>query len=395
MKLSQRVTNLEPSVTLAATAKAKELKAQGLDVISLTVGEPDFTTPENIEQAAIEGIKSGMVSFYTASGGTPELKTAIVDFTKKNYDLTIEPKNIIVTSGAKFALYTLFQTILDAGDEVIIPVPYWVSYGEQVKLAQGMPIFVTGAQDNDYKITVDQLEAARTEKTKAIIINSPSNPTGMIYTEDELREIGEWAVRHELLIVSDDIYDHLVYNGNEAPHMASLSDEIFHHTMIINGVSKTYSMTGWRIGYAIGNAEIIGGMTSIASQATSNPTSVSQVAAVEALTGEQETAEKMRQAFEARLNTIYPKVADLPGFKLKKPQGAFYLFPNIKGAMEIGGYDNVTTWVNDLLEQEQVALVTGEGFGSDDSVRMSYSASMEDLEEAVVRIRRFIENSKK
>ncbi|MDT2827298.1 pyridoxal phosphate-dependent aminotransferase [Enterococcus viikkiensis] len=395
MKLSQRVTNLEPSVTLAATTKAKELKAKGLDVISLTVGEPDFTTPENIEQAAIDGIKSGKVSFYTASGGTPELKSAIIEFTEKNYDRTVEAKNIIVTTGAKFALYTLFQTILDAGDEVIIPVPYWVSYGEQVKLAQGNPVFVYGEQANDYKITVDNLEEVRTEKTKAIIINSPSNPTGMIYSEDELRALGEWAVRHDLLIVSDDIYDHLVYNGNKAAHLASLSDEIFQHTVIINGVSKTYSMTGWRIGYAIGNAEIISGMTAIASQSTSNPTAVSQIAAVEALSGEQETVEKMRQAFEERLNTIYPKVADLPGFKLTKPQGAFYLFPNIKEAMDMGGYDNVTTWVNDLLEQEQVALVTGEGFGSPVSVRMSYSASMKELEEAVIRIRRFIENSKK
>lgn len=395
MKLSQRVANLEPSVTLAATAKAKELKAQGLNVISLTVGEPDFTTPENIEQAAIKGIESGAVSFYTASGGTLELKKAIIDFTTHHYQRTVEPQNVIVTSGAKFALYTLFQTILDAEDEVIIPVPYWVSYGEQVKLAQGKPVFVTGAQRNDYKITVEQLEAVRTPKTKALIINSPSNPTGMIYTDVELQEIGEWAVLHDLLIISDDIYDHLVYNGNQATHIAALSDEIFQQTVIINGVSKTYSMTGWRIGYAIGNSKIIDGMTRIASQATSNPAAVSQVAAIEALAGEQATAEKMRQAFEERLNTIYPKVAELPGFKLKKPQGAFYLFPNIKEAMEMGGYDNVTTWVNDLLEQEQVALVTGEGFGSNDSVRMSYSASLEDLEEAVVRIRRFIENSQK
>lgn len=395
MKLSQRVTNLEPSVTLAATAKAKELKAQGLDVISLTVGEPDFSTPKNIELAAIEGIKSGKSSFYTAAGGTPEMKSAIIEVTKKNYGQIVEPQNIIVTSGAKFALYALFQTILDEGDEVIIPVPYWVSYAEQVKLAQGNPVFVTSEQEDSFKITVDQLDDVRTESTKAIIISSPSNPTGTIYTEEELREIGEWAVRHGVLIVSDDIYDHLVYNGNEVTHLASLSDEIFQNTVIINGVSKTYSMTGWRIGYAIGNPEIIRGMTSIASQSTSNPTSVSQIAAIEALTGDQEMAEKMRQAFEERLNNIYPKVAALPGVKLKKPQGAFYLFPNIKGAMEMGGYDNVTTWVNDLLEQEHVALVTGEGFGSSDCVRMSYSASMEDLEEAVVRIRRFIENSKK
>lgn len=395
MKLAKRMETLEPSVTLEATAKAKALKAQGLDVISLTVGEPDYTTPKNIEDAAIEAIKSGSVSFYTASGGTPTLKEAIIHFTKENYGFTVKPQNIIVTSGAKFALYTLFQTILDPADEVIIPVPYWVSYGEQVKLAEGQPVFVNATQENDYKISVAQLAAAKTSKTKAIIINSPSNPTGMIYTEEELRGIGEWAVANDVLIIADDIYDHLVYNGNKAVHIAELSEAIRKNTVIINGVSKTYAMTGWRIGYAIGEADIIAGMTKIASQATSNPAAVSQAAAVEALIGQQNTAEEMRQAFEKRLNTIFPKVAALPGFHLTKPQGAFYLFPNIKEAMDLGGYTNVTTWVNDLLEQEQVALVTGEGFGAPENVRISYSASLEDLEEAVVRIRRFIEKNQK
>ncbi len=395
MKLAKRAAELEPSVTLAAAAKAKALKAAGLDVISLTVGEPDFTTPDNIEQAAIAAIKSGEVSFYTPSGGTPALKSAIIQATKETYGFTVAAENVMVGTGAKFALYALFQAIIDEGDEVIIPTPYWVSYGEQVKLAQGTPVFVAATHENDYKVTVDQLEAARTDYTKAIIINSPSNPTGMIYTEAELRAIGEWAVAHELLIVADDIYDHLVYNGNVAHHIASLSDAIRQQTVIINGVSKTYSMTGWRIGYAIGDKKIIAAMTSIASQSTSNPTAVSQIAAIEALTGEQATVETMRQAFEKRLNTIYEEVAALPGFKLAKPQGAFYLFPNIKEAMDLGGYTNVTTWVNDLLEQEQVALVTGEGFGAPENVRLSYSSSLEDLEEAVIRIRRFIEKSQK
>ncbi|MBO1305102.1 pyridoxal phosphate-dependent aminotransferase [Enterococcus sp. 669A] len=395
MKISKRIQNLEPSVTLAATAKVRELKAQGHNVIGLTVGEPDFTTPDNIEQAAIEAIKSGAVSFYTAAGGIPELKEAIIQVTKRDYEIDVKPNQVIVTSGAKFALYALFQTILDKGDEVIIPTPYWVSYGEQVKLAEGVPVFVETVLETDYKVTVEQLNAALTDKTQALMLNSPSNPTGMIYNEKELRAIGEWAVENDVLIISDDIYARLVYNGKHAPYMAAISDEIARQTIIINGVSKTFAMTGWRIGYAIGNAEIIKGMTDIVSQSTSNPTAVSQVASVEALLGDQSTVREMRIAFEERLNTIYPKVAALPGVTLKKPQGAFYLFPNVKGAMEMGGYDNVTTWVNDLLEQEHVALVTGEGFGAPENVRMSYSSSMEDLEEAVVRIRRFIENSQK
>ncbi|TBX35030.1 pyridoxal phosphate-dependent aminotransferase [Enterococcus durans] len=392
MNLSEKIQRLEPSVTLAAAAKAKALKAQGRDILSLTVGEPDFATPENIQEAAIKAIKNGKASYYTPSAGIPELRQAVVAYLKQNYGVDYAPSQTIVTDGAKFALYALFQTILDPGDEVIIPVPYWVSYGEQVKLAEGKPVFVKGEERNGFKVTVSQLEQVRTAKTKAIIINSPSNPTGMIYEKNELQAIGEWAVKNDILIVADDIYGRLVYNGNEFTPIATISEAIRQQTIIINGVSKTYAMTGWRIGYAVGNQEIINGMIAIASQSTSNPTAVSQYAAVEALTGTQDTVEEMRSAFEERLNIIYPLVSNLPGVTINKPQGAFYLFPNVKQTMAICGYENVTRWVEDLLEETGVALVTGEGFGAPENVRMSYAADLGTLEEAVRRIARFIES---
>lgn len=395
MKLSQRAIRLEPSVTLAAAAKAKALKAQGLDVLSLTVGEPDFATPENIQEAAISAIKSGQASYYTPSAGLPELRTAVVRYLERYYGLAYDLNQVVVTDGAKFALYALFQAILDPMDEVIVPVPYWVSYGEQIKLAEGVPVYVDGAQANDFKVTVEQLELARNEKTRALILNSPSNPTGMIYSAEELQAIGEWAVKHDILIVADDIYGRLVYNGHTFTPIATLSEAIRKQTVIINGVSKTYAMTGWRIGYAVGNATLIKAMTDIASQSTSNPTAASQYAAIEALLGEQDTVEEMRAAFEERLNIMYPLVAALPGVKLAKPHGAFYLFPNVKETLALCGYDNVTKWVDDLLEEEQVALVTGEGFGAPENVRISYAADLATLEEAVRRIARFIENHSK
>ncbi len=392
MELSKRTKRLEPSVTLAAAAKAKALKAKGRDVLSLTVGEPDFATPENIQEAAIEAIRNGKASYYTPTAGIPELRQAIVDYLKKNDGLVYESSQTVVTDGAKFALYTLFQTILDPQDEVIVPVPYWVSYGEQVKLAEGLPVFVKGKESNNWKVTVEQLEQARSGKTKAVIINSPSNPTGMIYSKNELQAIGEWAVKNDILIVADDIYGRLVYNGNEFTPIATISEAIKNQTIIINGVSKTYAMTGWRIGYAVGNPEIINGMIAVASQSTSNPTAVSQYAAVEALKGEQDTVEEMRNAFEERLNTLYPLVAELPGVSLEKPQGAFYLFPNVKETLRMCKYENVTQWVEDLLEETGVALVTGEGFGAPENVRMSYATDRATLEEAVRRIKQFIES---
>mgnify|MGYP001140021077 CR=1 FL=1 len=394
MKLSKRAMQLEPSVTLAAAAKAKQLKSEGYDVLSLTVGEPDFPTPENIREAAVTAIRSGEASFYTQAAGIPELRRAVVDYMKTYYGLDYGIEETIVTDGAKFALYALFQAILDKEDEVIIPVPYWVSYAEQVKLAEGVPIFVEGLQEADFKVTVPQLEAARTEKTVAVLLNSPSNPTGMIYTKDELRAIGEWAVEHGLLIIADDIYGRLVYNGNTFTPMATVSREIRKNTIVINGVSKTYAMTGWRIGFAIGNKEIIAAMAKITSQSTSNPTAASQYAALEALTGEQDSVELMRQAFEERLNKLYPLVAAIPGVKLTKPQGAFYLFPNMAGTMELCGYDNVTTFVNDLLEDALVATVTGAGFGAPENLRISYAADWDTLEEAVRRITAFVEKKR-
>lgn len=391
MNVSNRAQQLTPSVTLAAAAKAKALKAKGVDVLSLTVGEPDFVTPKNIQKAAIASIEDGRASYYTPSGGIPELKQAIVSYVEREYQLRYQPKQVIVTDGAKYALYLLFQAILNVGDEVIIPVPYWVSYGEQVKLAEGKPVFVSSTQEQSFKVSVAQLEAVRTDKTKAIILNSPSNPTGVIYTEEELRQIGEWAVAHNILIIADDIYGRLVYNGHRFTPIATISEAIRQQTIIINGVSKTYAMTGWRIGFAVGDEKIIQAMTQLASQSTSNPVAVSQYAAIEALTGEQSTVEDMRQAFEKRLNHIYPKVAALPGVSLIKPEGAFYLFPNVKKTLEICGYDNVTNWVEDLLQEAHVALVTGEGFGAPEHVRMSYATDLMTLEKAIERMNDFIE----
>lgn len=394
MNVSNRAQQLTPSVTLAAAAKAKALKAKGVDVLSLTVGEPDFVTPKNIQKAAIASIEDGRASYYTPSGGIPELKQAVVSYVEREYQLRYQPKQVIVTDGAKYALYLLFQVILNVGDEVIIPVPYWVSYGEQVKLAEGKPVFVSSTQEQSFKVSVAQLEAVRTDKTKAIILNSPSNPTGVIYTEEELRQIGEWAVAHNILIIADDIYGRLVYNGHRFTPIATISEAIRQQTIIINGVSKTYAMTGWRIGFAVGDEKIIQAMTQLASQSTSNPVAVSQYAAIEALTGEQSTVEDMRQAFEKRLNHIYPKVAALPGVSLIKPEGAFYLFPNVKKTLEICGYDNVTNWVEDLLQEAHVALVTGEGFGAPEHVRMSYATDLMTLEKAIERMNDFIEKKR-
>ena len=394
MNVSNRAQQLTPSVTLAAAAKAKALKAKGVDVLSLTVGEPDFVTPKNIQKAAIASIEDGRASYYTPSGGIPELKQAIVSYVEREYQLRYQPKQVIVTDGAKYALYLLFQAILNVGDEVIIPVPYWVSYGEQVKLAEGKPVFVSSTQEQSFKVSVAQLEAVRTDKTKAIILNSPSNPTGVIYTEEELRQIGEWAVAHNILIIADDIYGRLVYNGHRFTPIATISEAIRQQTIIINGVSKTYAMTGWRIGFAVGDEKIIQAMTQLASQSTSNPVAVSQYAAIEALTGEQSTVEDMRQAFEKRLNHIYPKVAALPGVSLIKPEGAFYLFPNVKKTLEICGYDNVTNWVENLLQEAHVALVTGEGFGAPEHVRMSYATDLMTLEKAIERMNDFIEKKR-
>lgn len=382
---------MEESVTLAAGARAKALKSEGRDILSLTLGEPDFVTPKNIQDAAIDAIKSGKASFYTQASGIPELKEAINTYFQNYYGYSVSSDEVVVGAGAKYILYAFFMSVINPGDEVIIPTPYWVSYADQIKTAEGRPIFIQTIDETNFKVTVAQLEASRTEKTKVLLINSPSNPTGMIYSKDELEAIGKWAVKHKILILADDIYGRLVYNSNMFTPISSISDEIRNQTIVINGVSKTYSMTGWRLGFACGDKSIISAMSKFISQTTSNVSTVSQYAAIEALTGSQEEFEKMRQAFEVRLNTVYEELKQVPGFSVVKPEGAFYLFPNVAEAMKLKGFDNVTDFTTAILEEVGVALVTGEGFGAPENVRLSYATDLDTLKEAVRRLHRFME----
>lgn len=394
VKLSSRVATLTPSSTLAITAKAKELKAQGYDVIGLGAGEPDFNTPKHIIDAAFQATMDGQTK-YTPSAGLPRLKEAIINKLKNDQQLSYKPSEVIVCTGAKHALYTLFQAILDEGDEVIVPTPYWVSYPEQIKLAAGVPVYVEGKEENEFKITAKELEQAITNKTKAVILNSPSNPTGTLYTEEELKQIGDVCVKHNLLIVSDEIYEKLVYGDAKHLSIAQLSPALKELTVIINGVSKSHSMTGWRIGYACGNETIIQAMTNLASHSTSNPTTLSQYGAIAAYEGPQEPVEEMRQAFEERLNKIYARLIQIEGITCVKPKGAFYLFPNVKKAAQLTGFDSVDDWVKALLEEEKVAIVPGSGFGAPDNARLSYATSLDLLQQAIDRIAHFMENHTK
>lgn len=387
--LANRVKTLTPSSTLAITAKAKELKEQGIDVIGLGAGEPDFNTPDNILNAAKRSMDAGLTK-YTPAGGLPALKKAIIDKLARDNNLTYKANEIIVGVGAKHVLYTLFQVILNEGDEVIIPIPYWVSYPEQVKLAGGVPVYVEGTQEQNFKITAQQLRNAITEKTKAVIINSPSNPSGMIYSKEELAELAQVAEEKDILIVSDEIYEKLVYNGIEHYSIAEVSDAVKARTIVVNGVAKSHSMTGWRIGYAAGDATIIKAMTDLASHSTSNATTTAQYATIEAYNGSQDTVEEMRQAFESRLEAIFPKLAAIPGVKVLKPQGAFYLLPDVSETAEKTGYISVDDFVSALLTEANVAVIPGSGFGAPATIRLSYATSLELLEEAVRRIDAFV-----
>ncbi|WP_226579255.1 pyridoxal phosphate-dependent aminotransferase [Halobacillus litoralis] len=391
MQLAQRVKSLTPSTTLAITAKAKALKAEGHDVIGLGAGEPDFNTPSYILDAAKRAMDEGKTK-YTPAGGIPELKNSITAKLERDQGLTYTNEQIIVTTGAKHALYTLFQVMLDEGDEVIVPAPYWVSYPEQIKLAQGKPVFVSAEESNDFKITPDQLRQAITSNTKAVIINSPSNPTGMMYSKEELKALGDVCIEHDVMIVSDEIYEKLIYTDEDHVSIAQISDELYNHTVIINGVSKSHSMTGWRIGFAAGPKAVIKAMSNMASHSTSNPTSIAQYAALAAYTGSEEKVTEMKEAFKERLDVLHQRLIDIPGIECAKPSGAFYLFPNVKKAVESGGFEDVDSWVKALLDEEKVALVPGSGFGSPENVRLSYATSLEQLEKAADRIKRFVEN---
>ncbi|KZE66211.1 aspartate aminotransferase [Fictibacillus phosphorivorans] len=392
MKLAKRVEALTPSTTLAITAKANQLKAEGHDVIALGAGEPDFNTPIHIIEAAYESMKEGHTK-YTASGGLLSLKTAIVNKLKQDQGLTYETSEIIVSTGAKHSLYSLFQAILDEGDEVIIPIPYWVSYPEQVKLADGTPVYLEGKEENQFKITAEDLKKVITERTKALVLNSPSNPTGSLYSAEELSAIGEVCLENDILIVSDEIYEKLVYGGVKHTSIAELSPELKKQTIIINGLSKSHAMTGWRIGFAAGDAKIIKAMTNLDSHSTSNPTTTSQHGALAAYNGTQEPVEEMRQAFEERMNKVYDRLVTIPGITCVKPNGAFYLFPNATEAVKMTGFSSVDEWVEALLEEEKVALVPGSGFGAPDNVRLSYATSLDTIMEALDRIERFINSS--
>jgi|UPI0004047A9A aspartate aminotransferase len=393
-KLAQRVKSLTPSSTLAITAKAKELKEQGENVIGLGAGEPDFNTPQHIIEAAVKSMHEGHTK-YTPSAGLPALKKAIVGKFQRDQGLQYQPNEIIVGNGAKHVLYTLFQVILDEGDEVIIPIPYWVSYPEQVKLAGGVPVYLEGYEKNDFKITPEQLEKVVTDRTKAVIINSPSNPTGVLYSEEELLALGKVCLNKGILIVSDEIYEKLTYGDAKHYSIAQLSPQLKEQTIVINGVSKSHSMTGWRIGYAAGNKNIIEAMTNLASHSTSNPTTTSQYATIAAYNGSQEAVEEMRQAFESRLETIFEKLISIPGFTCVKPQGAFYLFPNVKEAARLTGFSDGDAFAEALLVESKVAVIPGSGFGSPDNIRLSYATSLDQLEEAIKRIHLFVEERSK
>jgi len=390
MKLAKRVSILAPSPTLAITAKTNELKRQGVDVVGFGAGEPDFNTPAHIIEAAEKAMREGKTK-YTATAGIPELLKAISDKYKNEMNLDYSTKQIIVTNGGKHALFNLFMALLDPGDEVIIPTPYWVSYPEMVKVAEGTPVFIEGAESNAFKVTAEQVKAAITPKTRALIINSPSNPTGSIYSRQELEAIVDVCLSNNVLMVSDEIYEKLIYDGHEHVSVATFSKEAYENTIIINGMSKPYSMTGWRMGYAVGNQQLIQAMVDLSSHSTSNPTSFSQYGALAALTGTQEPLEMMKKEFVKRRDRAVELLNQIEGISCLKPEGAFYVFPNVTKAMANMGYTNVDKWCEDLLEQAKVSVIPGSGFGAPDNFRISYATSMEQIEKGIERIKQFVE----
>jgi aspartate aminotransferase len=394
MELSKVGMAIEPSVTLEITAKANAMKAKGVDIISFSVGEPDFNTPENIQNEGIRAIKSGLTK-YTPSSGIIELKKAICEKFKNDNNLDYKPSNIIISNGGKHSIYNALLAILNPGDEVIIGIPYWVSYPELVNIAGGVPVFIKTKEENDFKYGVDELEAIKTKKTKAIILNSPSNPTGAIYSEEELRGIADWAVKNNVFVVSDELYEKLIYEGNKHISIASFNDEIKRLTILINGMSKAYAMTGWRIGYAAANEDIVKIMGNIQSHTTSNPSSISQYASVEGLKGDQSSVEKMKEQFDIRRKYIVETINSIKGLSCRTPKGAFYVMVNISGikGKTIKGFEvkDSIDFTNLILEKGNVAIVPGIAFGDDDYVRLSYANSLDNIKEGLNRIKDVIE----
>jgi aspartate aminotransferase len=360
------------------------MKADGIDVIGFGAGEPDFDTPEPIKDAAIASLRKGFTK-YTASGGTDELRQAICDKLKRDNALTYTPRQVLVSVGAKHSLYNIMQAVLDPGDEVIIPSPYWVSYPEQVKLAEGKPVFVAAPEADGFRVTAAAIAAAVTPRTRMVILNSPSNPTGAALAVEELRRIAELAVERDLIVVSDEIYEKLTYDGRTHTSIASLGPEIYRRTLTVNGFSKAYSMTGWRLGYVAGDETVVAAMGRIQDQSTSNPTSFAQAGAVAALTGPQDAVEEMRRAFEERRNVIVARCNAIPGVRCAKPDGAFYVFPNISGLLSDRIPDS-DALAEHLLTEAHVGVVPGSGFGAPEYIRLSYATSMEQIERGLDRI---------
>ena len=395
--LSKKAQSISPSPTLAIDAKAKKMKADGVDVIGFGAGEPDFDTPTHIKEAAIQAIQDGFTR-YTPVAGMLDLQNAICQKLQEDNGLTYQPNEIVVSNGAKHSLTNVFAALLNPGDEVIIPAPYWVSYSEIVKLNDGVPVIVPTQAENHFKITPLELAGAVTAKTRAILINSPNNPTGQVYTTEELQAVADFAVARNLYVISDEIYEKLIYGDYEHISIASLNDKIKDLTIIVNGVSKSYAMTGWRIGYTASRADIAKIMSSIQSHATSNANSIAQKAATAALTGSQDCVAEMKVAFSERRDYMVNKTASIPGLSCIEPTGAFYVFMDVSSLFGrshnghvIDSSDNVAAL---LLEHANVALVPGTGFGAPNYVRLSYALSMEQIQTGMTRIETFINTLK-
>ena len=389
--LSIKNLGIEESMTLAITAKAKQLKENGINIVSFGAGEPDFNTPKYIRDCAIARIEKGGVG-YTEASGLLDLKKAVCSKLLNDNQLAYAPNQIVISNGAKHSLSNALQALCNPGDEVIIPSPYWVSYYELTKMADAEPILVDADADNLFKVTVEQLEKAITEKTKAILINSPNNPTGAVYTEQELKQIGDLAVKYDLYIISDEIYEKLVY-GEKHVSIASLSPEIYARTIVINGLSKAYAMTGWRIGYSASSVELAKVMSNVQSHATSNPNTIAQYAGIEALNGDQSPIEEMRIAFEARKEYMVKTIRAIPNITCVEPKGAFYVMVNIshyKGKTIDGVLvNNSLDFAAILIEKANIAVIPGIAFGVDDYIRLSYATSMENIEEGLKRLNDF------
>lgn len=391
--ISKKASQIEGSITMAISAKAKQMKKDGIKVLSFSAGEPDFDTPDFIKDAGINAIKSGK-NFYTDASGIPELKEAICRQLKDDVNLDYTVKNIIISCGAKHSIYNVLLAVINPGDEVIIPGPYWVSYPYQVKLADGVPVYIETNDATEFKITPAQLEAAITPRTKVVVLNSPSNPTGSVYTKDELAALGDVIVKHNILVISDEIYGKLVY-GADHVSIASLSEELKALTLVVNGASKAYSMTGWRIGYTAGPAEIIGAMSKIQSHSTSNPTTSAQWAALTAFNSDNSAVNTMREAFDGRRQYMVETLQSMPGISCNSPNGAFYAFPNVSaffgkrtanGTLITGSLDFCAA----MLEETHVACVPGVAFGSDNNIRLSYATGMDEIKQGLSRIKEWL-----